>query len=198
MKEKYYIMPKAKFCFGTEKANSNAEAIRQFTERIGGDMSKILRASKDFSKDRTMTCYRPPMNGFEILVNCIVESLKAKPDRLYNINGAVAHIRHDDIGLLMHLQSAYEHARANETDMDAVAAIYEDIAMKSLNIRINKHELPKIALISRDWKEGGTTALLSEDIPFDIYGDGRIICLEKDIDAIRRALKEVCIHVRRI
>lgn len=198
MKQKYYIMPTVRFCYGTEKADSKTDAIRQFIKGINGDVTRLINADTVFSKTRPRQFYRPPMNDFEILMDCALESLKSNPDRLYQINNAVEQMNENDVNLLLHLQSAYEHARANGTDMDAVAAIYEDIAIKSLSVRINKHELPKLALISRDWKEGGTTALLSEDIPFDIYGDGRILCLKKDIDAIRRALKEVGIHVRRI
>lgn len=198
MKQKYYIMPTVKFCYGTEKADSKTDAIRQFMKSIDEDVTRLMMADTIFSKTRPLRFYKPPMNGFEILMNCAVESLKSNPDKLYQINDAVTQMDSNDINLLMHLQSAYEHARANGTDMDALAAAYRDTAIKSLSISIDEHALPRIALVSKDWKEGGTTMLLSANIPFDIYGDGRILCLEKDIDDIRRALKEVNIHVRRI
>lgn len=198
MKEKYYIMPTVKFCYGTEKASSKEEAIHKFMDEIDHDPTRLLTADTVFSKTKPLIRYAPPMNDFEIFMNCAIESLRNKPDRLYCMNGPVHRMNENDINLLMHLQSAYEHARRNEPNMTAMALTYKKAAVASLSVQISEYEIPKIQLVSQDWKEGATTVLTSEDIRFDVYDDGRILCLTKDVDAIRRALKEVDVHVRKI
>lgn len=163
-----------------------------------GVLEGLVRADTTFSKTRPLRIYAPPMNDFEIFMNCAISRLKGNPSKLYCMNGTAHEMNEDDINLLMHLQSAYEHTRRNEPNMTEVARTYKKAAVASLSTYISEYEIPKIALVSPDWKEGATSVLTSEDIAFDVYDDGRILCLTKDIDAIRNTLKEVGVHVRRI
>lgn len=197
MAEKYYIMPTARMCHGTEKANSKDEALARFMERIGGDLSKLVTADTGFGKTKGIHGYHPPQNDFEVFMNCAIESLRGTPNPLYNMNGPAHRMNGEDTDLLFDLQSAYESAKRNHPDMGELPRLYKETAKMSLSVEISEYELPKIALVADEWKEGGATALLSENVPFDLYDDGRVLCLPKDTETIRKALKKVGIHTRK-
>ena len=194
----YYIMPTVMLCHGTERANSKEEAISKFMTGIDHDINKLIYADLNFKKHKGLRGYFPPKNDFEILMTCIIESMRDKPNRLYELKSAIKDMTAADINILIHLQSAYEYAKQNGTLTDETIRLFKTIAISSISIDIIKHDIPKIALSCKDWKEGAVTAIMSEDIPFDITDEGNIMCKTQHIEAIRKALKGVDVHVRKI
>lgn len=194
-------MPTAMLCHETKKADSKEEAISQFMDSVHGDINKLIYADTNFTKHKGLRGYFPPHNDFEILMTCIIESLCKKPNRLYQLQTEVDKMSAADINLLIHLQLSYEYAKENVKDKDAIEKLakqYKAIAMATVSVEIREYDIPKVMFKSADFHEGCVTALMSYDVPFDIYDDGRIMCKSHQADQIRKILKEVGTHVRKI